>query len=156
MLFFVGACCKRGHHLYTTTAPSYHILASYLPHVGHSSNYEYHCCQLTRQSSCVSNFYRTFKVFICLSLVHSFDSQADLTALDSFQLHSNLVRDYHQTMVKPAKHSRMQLVWVPGHMGTDGNATADLLTTHGSSNPLTGSQPALGTCAKVAGRVIRG
>ena len=40
-----------------------------LPHVGHSSNLEYHCCQLTRQSSCVSNFYRTFKVFIWLSLV---------------------------------------------------------------------------------------
>jgi hypothetical protein len=37
--------------------------------VGHSSNHEYHCCQLTRQSSCVSNFYRTFKVFIWLSLV---------------------------------------------------------------------------------------
>jgi hypothetical protein len=39
-----------------------------LPPVGHSSNHEYHCCQLTRQSSCVSNFYRTFKVFIWLSL----------------------------------------------------------------------------------------
>jgi len=38
--------------------------------VGHSSNHEYHRCQLTRQSSCVSNFYRTFKVFIWLSLIH--------------------------------------------------------------------------------------
>ena len=36
---------------------------------GHSSNHEYHSYQLTRQSSCVSNFYRTFKVFIWLSLV---------------------------------------------------------------------------------------
>jgi hypothetical protein len=34
-----------------------------LPPVGHSSNHEYHCCQRTRQSKCVSNFYRTFKVF---------------------------------------------------------------------------------------------
>jgi len=40
-----------------------------LPPVGHSSNYQYHCCELTRQSSCVSNFYRTFKVFTWLSLV---------------------------------------------------------------------------------------
>ena len=40
-----------------------------LPPVGHSSNHEYYCCQLTRQSSCVSNFYRTFTVFILLSLV---------------------------------------------------------------------------------------
>ena len=41
-----------------------------LPPVGHSSNHEYHCCQLKRQLSCVSNFYRTFKVFISLSLIH--------------------------------------------------------------------------------------
>ena len=34
-----------------------------LPPVGHSSNHEYNCCQLTRQSSCVSNFYRTFNFF---------------------------------------------------------------------------------------------
>jgi len=40
-----------------------------LPPVGHSSNHQYHCCQLTRQSSCDSNFYRTYKVFIWLSLV---------------------------------------------------------------------------------------
>jgi len=31
-----------------------------LPPVSHSSNHEYRCCHLTRQSSCVSNFYRTF------------------------------------------------------------------------------------------------
>jgi len=40
-----------------------------LPPVGHSSNHQYHCCQLTRQSSCVSNFYRNFKIFNWLSLV---------------------------------------------------------------------------------------
>ena len=43
-----------------------------LPPVSHSSNHEYHCCQLTRQSSCVSNFYRTFTAFIWLSLVYMF------------------------------------------------------------------------------------
>jgi len=41
-----------------------------LPSVGHSSNHEYHCCQLTRKWSCVSNFYHTFNVVIWLSLVH--------------------------------------------------------------------------------------
>ena len=40
-----------------------------LPPVGHSSNHEYHCCQLTGQSSGVSNFYRTFTIFMWLSLV---------------------------------------------------------------------------------------
>jgi len=29
--------------------------------------------------------------------LHSSDSQATITALDSFQLHSNLVWDYHQS-----------------------------------------------------------
>jgi len=37
--------------------------------VSHSSNHQYHRCQLKRQSSCVSNFYRTFQVFLRLSLV---------------------------------------------------------------------------------------
>jgi len=32
--------------------------------VGQTSNHHYHCCQLKRHSSCGSNFYRTFKVFI--------------------------------------------------------------------------------------------
>ena len=40
-----------------------------LPPVGHSSNHGYRCCQLKRQSSHVSNFYHTFKVFIWLSLI---------------------------------------------------------------------------------------
>ena len=40
-----------------------------LPTVSHSSNHEYHCCQSARQSSCVSNFYCNFKVFIWLSLI---------------------------------------------------------------------------------------
>jgi ribonuclease HI len=60
------------------------------------------------------------------------DSQAAFTALNSFELHSNLVWDYQQSKVKLAKHSRIQLVWVPGHTGIDGNATADQLATQGS------------------------
>ena len=43
-----------------------------LPPVGHSSNHEYHCCQLTRQSTSVSIFYRTLKIFIWLSFVKKF------------------------------------------------------------------------------------
>ena len=39
--------------------------------LGHSSNHQYHCCQLTSPSSRFSNFYRIFKVFIWLSLVNT-------------------------------------------------------------------------------------
>jgi hypothetical protein len=56
--------------------PSLHYYCAVVLHscilltpVGHFSHHEYHCCQLTRQSSCVSNFYCTFKVFIWLSIV---------------------------------------------------------------------------------------
>ena len=47
-------------------------------------------------------------------------------------------------------------VWVPGHMGIDGNEIADELDRHGSSHPLTMPEPALGISAKVARGVIRG
>jgi len=67
-LFFFGACWKRGPpslHYYCAVLLHSRIV---LPPAGHSSNHEYHCCQLTWQSSCVSIFYHTFNIFIWLSL----------------------------------------------------------------------------------------
>jgi hypothetical protein len=61
-----------------------------LPPVGHSSNHEYHCCQLTGQSSSVSNFYHTFKVFIWLCLVSNFMT-IRLGMFESFYLHACLI-----------------------------------------------------------------
>jgi hypothetical protein len=58
-------------------------------------------------------------------------------------------------MVKLADHNRFQLVWVPGHMGIDGNEIADHLAREGSSHPLIGPEPALGIPPKVARGVIR-
>jgi ribonuclease HI len=83
------------------------------------------------------------------------DSQAAIKALDSYQINSKLVWDCHQSLVKLAKHNRIQLVWVPRHMGIDGNEIADQLARQGSSHPLTGPEPALGISAKVARGVIR-
>jgi hypothetical protein len=83
------------------------------------------------------------------------DSQAAIKALDSFQINSKLVWDCHQSLVKLAEHNRIQLVWVPGHMGIDGNEIADQLARQGSSHPLKGPEPAFGTSAKVAREVIR-
>jgi hypothetical protein len=48
-----------------------------LPPVSHSSNHEYHCCQLKEQLSSVSNFYHTFKVFIWLCLISSYSSDIE-------------------------------------------------------------------------------
>jgi ribonuclease HI len=48
-------------------------------------------------------------------------SQAAIKALDSFQINSKLVWECHQSLVKLTEHKRIQLVWVLGHIGTDGN-----------------------------------
>ena len=65
------------------------------------------------------------------------DSQAAIKALDSLQINSKLAWDCHQSLVKQTEHNRFQLVWVPGHMGTDENEVADQSAIEGSSNPLT-------------------
>jgi ribonuclease HI len=83
------------------------------------------------------------------------NSQAAVKALDHFQINSKLVWDCHQSVVKLAEHNRSQLLWVPGHMGIDGNEIADQLARQGSSYPLTGPEPALGISTKVAREVIR-
>jgi len=51
---------------------------------------------------------------------------------------------------------RIQLVWVPGHMGIDWNKIADQLARQGSPLNLTGPEPALGMSAKTSKGVIRG
>jgi ribonuclease HI len=58
--------------------------------------------------------------------------------LDSFQINSKLVWDCYQSLVKLAKHNRIQLIWVPGHMGIDWNEIADQLSRQGSPLLLTG------------------
>jgi hypothetical protein len=65
------------------------------------------------------------------------------------------VGDCHESLVKLAVHKRIQLVWVPGHVGIEGNEIADQLARQGSSPPLTGHEPALGISAKVARELIR-
>lgn len=58
--------------------------------------------------------------------------------------------------MKLARHKRVQLIWVPGHTGIDGNETANQLARQRSSHPLIGPEPTLGTSAKAAMEVIRG
>ena len=65
---------------------------------------------------------------------------------------SNLVWNCH--LVKLAEHNRVQLMWVPGHMGIDGNEIADHLAIENSSLPLVEPKPLLGISAKIAPGVI--
>ena len=84
------------------------------------------------------------------------DSQAAIKALNNFQINSKLVWDCDQSLVRLAEHNRVQLIWVLGHMGIDGNEMADQLARQGSSHPFIGPYPALGISAKIAREVIRG
>jgi ribonuclease HI len=67
-----------------------------------------------------------------------------IKALDNFQINSKLVWDYFQSLVKLAVHERMQLVWMPGHMGTDVNETANQVARPGFSHLLIQPKPAHG------------
>ena len=49
----------------------------------------------------------------------------------------------------------MQLIWVQGHMGIDGNEIAEHLPREGSSHSIIGLEPLLGISAKTATEVIR-
>jgi ribonuclease HI len=84
------------------------------------------------------------------------DSQAAIKALNNFQINSKLVWDCHQSLMRLAQHNRVQLIWVLGHMGIDGNEMADRLARQGSSRPFIGPEPALGISTKIAREVIRG
>jgi len=70
--------------------------------------------------------------------------QAAIKALDSYHINSSLGWDCHQSQVKLAGHNRIKLLWVPGHMGTDGNEITDQSDKDGSSLPLRGPELALG------------
>jgi hypothetical protein len=76
------------------------------------------------------------------------DGEAAIKALESFQINSKFVWNFHQSPAKLAEHNRIQLVCVPGHMGIDLNKTANQLATEDSSHPLIGPQPALSISAK--------
>jgi ribonuclease HI len=52
--------------------------------------------------------------------------------------------------VKLAEHNRIQLAWVPRHIGIDVNDIAEQLARQGSSYLLIGPEPAIGMSAKVA------
>lgn len=57
--------------------------------------------------------------------------------------------------MKLAEHNRIQLIWVQGRMGIDGNEIAEQLPREGASHPIIGPEPLLGISAKTAMEVIR-
>ena len=78
-----------------------------------------------------------------------FDSQVAIKALKNFEISYKLVCDCYHSLVKLAEYDKIQLIWIPGHTGIDGNEMADQLARRGSSCPFTGPEPALGRLPRI-------
>jgi len=92
--------------------------------------------------------YKDRNIYILLNI------QAAIKVLHNFQINSKLLWDCLHSLMKLAEHTRVQLVWVPGHVRIDGNEIADYVARESSSHPLRRPEHALGISAKVARGVI--
>jgi ribonuclease HI len=90
-----------------------------------------------------------------LDLVVNSDEKDNTVVMLWININSKLVWECQQSLVKLVEHKRIQLVWVPGHNGIDGNEKAQKLARIGCSHPLKGPQCAIGTSTKVARVVIK-
>src|SRR5690606_7691002 len=70
------------------------------------------------------------------------DSQAALKAINSDTVSSKLVKECIESLKSLAEQNKLQLIWVPGHRGHEGNEKADKLAKKGSDTPFVGPEPA--------------
>lgn len=79
------------------------------------------------------------EIYICT------DSQAALKALSSFKFTSALTVEAYEGLNKLAQLNKVDLLWVPGHSGVDGNERADALARKGALSTPIGAEPIIGT-----------
>jgi ribonuclease HI len=71
-------------------------------------------------------------------------------ALNKYHSNSKLVSSCLQSVMELADHNRVQLIWVPGHKGIEGNEIANQLAKKGSRQPLIGHKTAYSTSERAA------
>lgn len=72
------------------------------------------------------------------------DSQAALNALKAFNCNSKLVWDCILSLKQLTSRNTVNLYWVPGHCGIEGNEIADSLARAGSEMAFCGPEPFCG------------
>lgn len=72
------------------------------------------------------------------------DSQAALNALKSMVYTSKIVWECYNKLQQLSLRNRVNLYWVPGHCGIEGNEKADELAKLGSSQQFIGPEPFIG------------
>lgn len=92
---------------------------------------------------CLKRRYRNANICICS------DSKAALNALKSRTYTSRLVWECSKLLQQLSYRNKVNLYWVPGHCGIEGNEKADQLAKQGSSMQFIGPQPFFGmaSCA---------
>lgn len=75
------------------------------------------------------------EVFVCS------DSQAALRALEASKVSSRLVNQCRVMLTKLAVQNSVKLIWVPGHMGLEGNEKADELAREAAEMVPVGPEP---------------
>ena len=69
------------------------------------------------------------------------DSRAAIMALDSHVISSRLVWECLLKLKQLSERNRVQLCWIPSHIGIEGNEMADSLARKGASVPFIGPEP---------------
>lgn len=87
---------------------------------------------------CLKRNYKNANICICS------DSQAALNALKSKTYTSKLVWECVELLQQLSCRNKVNLYWVPGHCGIEGNEKADQLAKIGSSMQFIGPEPFFG------------
>lgn len=75
-------------------------------------------------------------------VIHS-DSQAAIQALDSYSTNSSTVLECRKHLNRLGLRNTVQIFWIPGHSGMEGNEEADRLANVGSASRVFGPSPSL-------------
>ena len=82
------------------------------------------------------------------------DSRAAILALDSCKTTSGLIRDCKLALTNLATNNAVDLIWIKGHTGIEGNERADELAREASNSPIWGPEPIIPLAINTLNNII--